>query len=209
MARRGTLTFAPGEKTKTIEVTVIDDALSETIETFSVSLGDVVNGTITKNRGVATIEASDQVTPTSTPGTPPRPTTPPATPTLLPKMVLGPAVVQITRGNLARLFLSCVRTSPVSCRGLVTLQTTGKPPVKLGSKVFTVQRGKKQTLAIKLSARAIKLLRQRPTLRARVVVLVRTGAKSLRVVPGVITLKAPPKPVKKVRKTQSTARHAP
>ena len=75
-ARVGSLTFAPGEKTKTITVTVLDDAAAESVEEFSVVLGDPVNATITKPRGVATIEASDRsldppaiVTPGTTPPT--------------------------------------------------------------------------------------------------------------------------------------------
>lgn len=201
-ARRGTLTFAPGEKTKTIEVSVADDTLAEPFETFSVSLGDPVNATITKNRGTATIEASDQAAPASQ--NPPGPTVKPAaTPkVLLPKMVLAPRTVKVTVGGLARLFLTCAKASPITCSGSVTLQTTGKPAVKIGSKTFSVKKGKKQTLGVKLSPKARKLLTQRPTLRARVVVLVKTGKKSLRVVPGVITLKAAPKP-------KTTARPAP
>ena len=44
-------------------MTVVDDTTSEPVETFSVGLGNVVNATITKNRGTATIAASDQVGP--------------------------------------------------------------------------------------------------------------------------------------------------
>ena len=60
-ARTGTLTFAPGEKEKTITVTVLDDTVAEPTEDFFVGLGDPVNATITKNRGLGAIEASDQV----------------------------------------------------------------------------------------------------------------------------------------------------
>ena len=60
-ARTGTLSFAPGEKTKTITITVLDDTAAEPTEDFFVSIGDAVNAAITKNRGVGTIEASDQV----------------------------------------------------------------------------------------------------------------------------------------------------
>jgi hypothetical protein len=188
-------------------VTVVDDALAETVETFSVGLGDAVNATITKSRGTATIEASDQATTSSTPpsGNPVRPATPPASPTLLPRMVLAPRTVNVTRTGLARLFLTCAKASPIVCRGSITLQTTGKPAVKLGSKTFLVAKGKKKTLGVKLSPKARKLLRQRPTLRARVVVLVKTGKKSLRVVPGVITLKAAPKSAKPKSAKKSTA----
>jgi hypothetical protein len=203
-ARRGTLTFAPGEKSKTLAVTVADDAIAEPVETFSVTLGDAVNAAITKSRGTATIEASDQVG-TSPSGTPLRPVVSPAAGTLLPKMVLAPRIVKVTRTGLARLFLTCAKASPIACRGLITLQTTGKPAVKLGSKTFLVAKGKKKTLGVKLSPKARKLLAKRPTLRARVIVMVKTGKKSLRVVPGVITLKAAPKSAKPKSAKKSTA----
>ncbi len=204
VARSGTLTFAPGEKKKTVEVTVVDDVVSEPVETFSVGLGNAANATITKSRGTATIEASDQVTPSGAPVNR-NPTTPQATPkVLLPKMVLAPRIVNVTTAGIARLFLTCAKASPITCRGTVTLQTTGKPAVKIGTKIFAVKKGKKQTLGVKLSPKARKLLRQRPTLRARVVVVVKTSAKSMRVVPGVITLKAAPKP-----KPKTTSRPAP
>jgi hypothetical protein len=185
-------------------VTVIDDAVAEPVETFTVTLGDAVNAVILKSRGTAAIEANDRIT---TSGTPPQSLKPPTTaPALLPKMMLGPSVVQITRGGLARMVLTCVKQSPLTCTGSVTLQTTGKPPVKLGVKKFSVRKGKKVTLGIKMSLKARRLLAKRPTLRARVVVLVKTGKTSRRVVPGVITLKAAPKPA---AKPKSTARPAP
>ena len=191
IARNGTLTFAPGQKSKTIEVTVVDDTTSEPVETFSVGLGNVVNATITKSRGTATIAASDQVTPTGAPPRPPGTNNPPATPkVLLPRMVLAPRTVKVTTTGLARLVLTCAKASPIACRGSITLQTTAKPIVKLGTKTFAVAKGKKQTLGLKLSPKARKMLLKRPTLKARVVVIVRTSAKSMRVVPGVITLKA-------------------
>ncbi len=199
IARSGTLTFAPGQKSKTIEVTVVDDTTSEPVETFSVGLGNVVNATITKSRGTATIAASDQVTPTGAPNRPPTTTnTPNATPkVLLPRMVLAPRTVKVTTTGLARLILTCAKASPIACRGSITLQTTAKPIVKLGTKTFAVAKGKKQTLGLKLSPKARKMLLKRPTLKARVVVIVKTSAKSMRVVPGVITLKAAATPAKK------------
>ena len=50
-ARTGTLTFEPGEKSKTIAVSIIDDTEAEPVEEFFVVIGDAVNATITKNRG--------------------------------------------------------------------------------------------------------------------------------------------------------------
>ena len=98
LPRRGTLTFAPGEKTKTIDVTVFDDTAAELAETFSVGLGNPVNGTITKASGVATIEATIRVRSPAAPvperPIPDRPIPKPPTvskATVFPQMVLGAA----------------------------------------------------------------------------------------------------------------------
>ncbi len=55
----GTLTFAPGETSKTITVAVKGDTLDENNETFNVNLATPVNATITKNLGVGTITDDD------------------------------------------------------------------------------------------------------------------------------------------------------
>lgn len=41
----GTLTFAPGETTKSIEIAIVDDGIDEGDEVLTLSLGDVVNAT--------------------------------------------------------------------------------------------------------------------------------------------------------------------
>lgn len=51
----GTLTFAPGDVTKTITVLVTGDRLPEPNETFFVNLSNPTNATITDNQGVGTI----------------------------------------------------------------------------------------------------------------------------------------------------------
>jgi Calx-beta domain-containing protein len=207
VARRGTLTFAPGEKTKTVSVTVLDDALPETSETFSVTLGDPLNATITKSRGTATIESSDQIaTPSSTNNKPPPTVKPkPATPAIkLPRMVLAPSIVKVTRAGVIRLQVTCSKLSPVTCAGSVGLETATKPVIKLGSKRFSVRKGKQVILPIKLSPQKLRLLKKQGKLRARAVVMVKVGTKTLRVVPGVITLTAP-KPVAKAKAVPTPA----
>jgi hypothetical protein len=179
-------------------VTIVDDATVEPAETFSLVLGDPTNAAISKSRGTATIEASDSVT--ATPSGTPRPTTPTTprpTTRALPRMTLGPRIVAVSRAGVARMTVTCAKASPLTCAGSVSLETTVKPKHRLGTKKFTARKGKRVTVAIKLSARGLKLLRQRGTLRARAVVLVRAGKQTLRVVPGVVTLKAAPKPKKK------------
>jgi chitinase len=54
-AASGTVTFAPGETTKTITVPVIGDRLAEPTETFVVTLSDPVNAVVADGRGVGTV----------------------------------------------------------------------------------------------------------------------------------------------------------
>ncbi|MDF5707991.1 MAG: Calx-beta domain-containing protein [Nostoc sp. S4] len=55
----GTITFNPGETSKTISIGVIGDSKPETNETFSVNLLGATNATIVDNLGVATITNDD------------------------------------------------------------------------------------------------------------------------------------------------------
>ncbi|MBA2359661.1 MAG: hypothetical protein H0V79_01775 [Actinobacteria bacterium] len=198
LGRRATLTFAPGEKTKTVAVTVLDDALVESAETFSVNLGDPVNAVITKSRGVATIEMSDQPAPTvvrpAAAGGLPLPL-PVKNPTkkekiLLPRMVLGPLTVTVNAHGVARMIIACKQASPVTCSGRVLLETAAKPKVDLGAKSFSVKRGKKAYIPLKLGKPALRLLEQRDNLRVRVIVFVKVGKEWWRVLPGVITVQS-------------------
>ncbi len=57
----GTLTFAPGETTKTITVAVKGDTLDEANETFNVNLATPVNATIADGVGIGTITDDDEM----------------------------------------------------------------------------------------------------------------------------------------------------
>ena len=58
--KTGTLTFAPGETTKTITIEVKGDNKKESIETFYLDLfGNSSNSLFTKNRGIGTILNDD------------------------------------------------------------------------------------------------------------------------------------------------------
>jgi hypothetical protein len=58
-SRSGTLTFAPGESSKTISVPVIGETVFEGNETFDVNLSNPKNASITDNQGVGTIINDD------------------------------------------------------------------------------------------------------------------------------------------------------
>ncbi|HWP53694.1 MAG TPA: Calx-beta domain-containing protein, partial [Pyrinomonadaceae bacterium] len=62
VATSGTLTFAPGEATKTVTVTVNGDTANEPDETFFLDLSSPTNATITQSRGTATITNDDAPT---------------------------------------------------------------------------------------------------------------------------------------------------
>ena len=59
LANSGTLTFNPGETTKTITVVINGDTLNETNETFLVNLSNPVNATISDGQGLGTITNDD------------------------------------------------------------------------------------------------------------------------------------------------------
>jgi hypothetical protein len=58
-AANGSLTFNPGETTKTIAVTINGDTTNESDETFVVNLSNPVNATISDSQGVGTITNED------------------------------------------------------------------------------------------------------------------------------------------------------
>ena len=60
VARTGTLTFVPGETTKTITIEVKGDSKKEADETFSLNLlGNSGNSLFTRSRGTGTILNDD------------------------------------------------------------------------------------------------------------------------------------------------------
>ena len=60
VAKTGTLTFAPGETTKTITIVVNGDSKKEADETFYLELfGNSSNSLFTKRRGIGTILNDD------------------------------------------------------------------------------------------------------------------------------------------------------
>jgi hypothetical protein len=56
----GTLTFAPGEISQTVAVTIIGDLVKERNETFFVNLTGAINAAIGRNRGRCTITNDDK-----------------------------------------------------------------------------------------------------------------------------------------------------
>jgi hypothetical protein len=59
VAKSGTITFAPGETSRTILVQTLDDAILENNETFVVNLSNSVGGVIADGQGIGTIIDND------------------------------------------------------------------------------------------------------------------------------------------------------
>jgi sugar lactone lactonase YvrE len=55
VATSGTLTFAPGQTTKTVVIGMLDDTVGEPTETFFLNLSNPVNATIADSQGVGTV----------------------------------------------------------------------------------------------------------------------------------------------------------
>ena len=195
-ARNGTLTFAPGEKTKVLEVTVHDDTAPEVEETLSMSISDVVNGAITKATGVGRIEANDPVSaiPRSN-----GPNTPPLGPTVPtrnngPRMSFAPKTIVATAAGVVRFQVTCSKLSTANgCRGTAILgETKARKPRRFGSKAFVLRAGQRATVGVKLTKAAFALLKRKKVLKARLTVHVRDGSRTIKASPGVVTLRAKP-----------------
>lgn len=61
VAKTGTLTFAPGETSKTVTVDILGDTAQEPQETFKLALSNASNATIAKANGTATINDNDSL----------------------------------------------------------------------------------------------------------------------------------------------------
>src|SRR5439155_7836152 len=59
LSTSGTLTFAPGETSKAIVVTIVGDTIKERNETFVVKLSRAVGATISRAQGQCTIKNDD------------------------------------------------------------------------------------------------------------------------------------------------------
>ncbi|BCM93925.1 hypothetical protein IAD21_05820 [Abditibacteriota bacterium] len=103
----GTLTFAPGETSKSLTVTVQNDALDEENEAFSVLLSGSDNASVLKGTGVATIVDDD----------------------LAPSISLSPTSASLTERNSGTLSMNfSVRLSAPSGRPIqFTYQTANSP----------------------------------------------------------------------------------
>ncbi|WP_338415330.1 Calx-beta domain-containing protein [uncultured Sphaerotilus sp.] len=101
----GTLTFAPGETSKTITVPILDDSVFEGSETFTINLSAPTNATIADGIGLGTIKddgTGGPLSPDTPPGTPLDNDTPRLaidSPTVVENLTGAHVVFTLTLGN--------------------------------------------------------------------------------------------------------------
>jgi hypothetical protein len=100
VATSGTLTFAPNQRVKTVDVTVNEDLLNEGPETFTLNLSNESAGTMIDAQAVATI--LDRPVGPPPPGPPPPPQPPPVPPPPPPPPPAPCRVPRVTGMTLAR-----------------------------------------------------------------------------------------------------------
>jgi hypothetical protein len=127
----GTVSFAPGETTKTVSVNVKGDIRDEPNEAFALILGNPVGGTIAAGRSFGVITDDDG-----------------------PKVGIGRPVV---RGKSLIMVLTCPKTADL-CKGSLKA-TLGK--IRAGSAKFELAKGTGREVKVRLSRKARRALAKR------------------------------------------------
>ena len=166
-AASGTLTFGPGEATKTFTVPVTSDSGHEGDETFQVALSNASGGANLGSPAAATVTITED---DSMPAGP----TPAATDTTAPKLTV--AAKRIQRA-LKKKFLALSARCDEGCRFAVVAKVrVGRKKVSLGRAKATAASGQAAKIKLKLSRKALAKLRKAMKAgRAKVVLSVRAA----------------------------------
>jgi hypothetical protein len=169
-AAAGTLTFGPGEASKSLTVHVTSDAAHEGDEAFQVKLSNAAGGASLGSPAGATVTITDDdaapAAPTApaVPAAPGAPDPPPATPVPVlsdktaPKLTL--AAKRTQRALKAKRFALSARCNERCKVAVVAKLRIGRRTVSLGRAKATVLTGKQAKLKVKLSKKALVKLRK-------------------------------------------------
>jgi peptide/nickel transport system substrate-binding protein len=200
----GTLTFAPGERSKTVNVPILEDGTDEPDETFTLRLSNASKGTPTGGGNATILDNDAPSAPPPPPPPPPPASPPPASPPASPppppptralaSVGLASGSVAVSPSGVAPIGIRC---GGAACRGTVALFApagtrglTARKPVKIGQARFSIARGKTQRVPVRLSARAVKSLNRAKRLKAQVVVTLAQSNGRTTVKRSTIVLKA-------------------
>lgn len=175
-ARRGTLTFNPGETRKEVVVPVHGDTAVEVDEMFAVDLSNAGNATIAHSQGVAKILNDD-------------------IPETRPFIGLQ-RTVAVTRGNGLRVGLRCTGAAEGRCRGTVSLLLLDERAARAaghlaGRRSFSIAAARTSRVTVRLSRRARRLLARRGRLRVAVRVSARDASGRRATLARTVTVRQP------------------
>ena len=218
-AKSGTLTFAPGETTKTISIPITPYSFIQPNKTFQVVLSNASGATITMSTATATIlndNAPLSLPPIAT-KSPPKPTNPipiPVQHALTDHLVLVQLLTGDSRADAkgrATYRVSCPDVVIQLCSGTVAFDVRVQAKVPKGSKkkpkltnmrvgtgTFSVHSGKTGNVVIKLTKPGLKLLLSVKRLRVKATVSAKDGSGVKGVTAWYVSVAAPMPAKKKV-----------
>jgi hypothetical protein len=182
----GTLTFAPGETSKTINVPIINDSIPERTKTFVVTLSNASGASLLRSQATVTILDDDaltapapRVTPQQQPVVKPQPVPQPQPPQGSTKHLVLPAIVngesRVSAKGQATFQVSCPGIVTGHCRGTVTMDV--RVPVKKNSKKlklvrvangkFFVPAGYRRAVTMQLTKPGMAVLKQYRRIRVK------------------------------------------
>jgi hypothetical protein len=174
-ATSGTLTFGPGEATKSFTVAVANDSVHEDAETFQVTLSNPGGGPSLGSPAGATVTIADddaaaaetapasggspQTGPQSSPGNPnPAGSQTAAADKVAPKLILSAKKLQ--RALKAKVLVIKVRSNEAARLTLTGKVFKGKKGTALGKASTTVGTGKSVTIKLKLTKKLLAAIQQ-------------------------------------------------
>ena len=171
-AASGELAFEPGESTATVSVPLVDDAVAEGSESFSVALGSV-DGVPAGPAGSVVIADDD---PASAPPPPP-PLPPPPADTTASAFALGGAATQrVLRQRGVFIVVTPAEASTVTAKGRVSIRGSSKS-LKLTPATKQIAKGRTATLKLTLKPKVLTAIRRALNARKRLAAKVTVTAK--------------------------------
>ena len=157
-AASGTLTFGPGEAGKTFAVPVTSDSAREGDETFQVTLSNATGGASIGSPAGATVTITDDYAADPPATVAPTDTTVAPTDTTAPKLtVAAPRIQRALKAKLLALSAGCNEQCKLA---VVAKVRTGTKNVVLGRAKATTPAGKTAKIPLKLSKKALTILRK-------------------------------------------------
>jgi hypothetical protein len=108
-----------------------------------------------------------------------------------PKVILNTKTATMTRNGIVAVRITCPRSEPDVCSGVLQLRTASGRKVILGQKGYPLGSGQSRTLKVRLPVKNRKIVVKAKKLRVKVVIRAKDLASNVRTNTAYMTLKAP------------------